>query len=147
MVSACAIILGGLWSHASSINDRLRAMNRERLELWRASSADAYCTERTVEIDTQVPLLLRRHRRVRDAIVALYVAILLYLASMFAIAGASLLDTPATLALLLFLVATLLLLDGVGLAILEIGISQNALEYEVSRVASLQLTCQQQSET
>ncbi len=137
MVSACAIILGGLWSHATSINDRLRVMNRERLDLWRAPSTDAYAAERTLEIDTQAPMLLRRHLRVRDAIVTLYAAVLVYLVSMFAIAGASLLNTPATLALLLFLVGTLLLLTGVGLAILEIRSSQAALEYEVKRVASL----------
>jgi hypothetical protein len=137
MITSCAIILGGLWSHASSINDRLRAMNRERLDLWRAPSADAYTAERMLEIDTQAPLLLRRHRRVRDAIVTIYVAILVYISSMFATAGAALLNISATLALLLFLAGTLLLLSGVLLAILEIRISQSALEYEVERVTSL----------
>ena len=69
-------------------------MNPERLELWRAPSADAYCAERMLEIATQAPLLLRRYRHVRDAIVALYAAIVVYLAGLFAIAGASLLNTP-----------------------------------------------------
>jgi uncharacterized membrane protein len=56
---------------------------------------------------------------------------------MFATAGAALLNISATLALLLFLAGTLLLLSGVLLAILEIRISQSALEYEVERVTSL----------
>ncbi len=136
-VSACAIILGGLWSHASSINDRLRGMNRERLELWCSSASDAYTVERLQEIDTQAPWLVRRHRRVRDAIVTIYASMLIYLLSMFAIAGAALLNMAATVALLLFLLGTLALLAGVLLAILEIRVAQNALEWEVNRVASL----------
>ncbi len=137
MISACAIILGGLWGHVSSINDRLRAMNRERLELWRAASADAYTMERLLQIDTQTPTLVRRHRRVIQAIVSMYGAILVYIVSMFAIAGASLVNISAALALLLFLVGTLLLLVAILLAILEIRISQTAIEFEVRRVGSL----------
>jgi hypothetical protein len=137
MVTACAIILGGLWNHASSINDRLRTMNHERLDLWRAPAADAYTAERTLEIDHQAPLLLRRHRRVRDAIVTVYGAILVYIVSMFAIAGSALLSLSGTLALALFLAATLLLLAGVLQAINEIRISQVTLEWEVNRVGSL----------
>ncbi len=137
MVTACAIILGGLWGHASAINDRLRGMNRERMELWRAPDTDAYTTERLLEIDTQAPWLVRRHRRVLDAIVDIYVAVLTYLLCMFSIAGAVLLNMAATLALLLFLLGTSALLVGILLAILEIRISQKALEWEVKRVGSL----------
>ncbi len=137
MISACAITLGGLWGHASAINDRLRTLNHERLDLWRAPSADAYTTERLLEIDTQTPILMGRHRRVLEAIVTMYVAILVYIASMFAIAGAVLLNISATLALLLFLAGTLLLLVAIVLAILEIRTAQTVIEYEVNRVASL----------
>ena len=137
MVTACAIILGGLWGHATSINDRLRAMNRERLELWHQPAADAYTSERLAEIDTQAPMLLRRHRRVRDGIVTIYTAILVYILSLFAIALAVLVNATAMPALLLFLGGTLLLLVGILLAILEIGISQSALDYETRRVEAL----------
>ncbi len=137
MISACAIILGGLWGHASAINDRLRAMNHERLELWRAAATDAYTVERLHQIDTQTPTLVRRHRRVIQAIVTIYGAILVYIVSMFAIAGASLANVSATFALLLFLTGTFLLLVAILLAILEIRISQVAVEFEVKRVAGL----------
>ena len=137
MISACAITLGGLWGHASSINDRLRAMNRERLDLWRAAATDVYTTERLLQIDTQTPTLVSRHRRVIQAIVAMYAAILVYIVSMFAIAGASLANISATFALLLFLAGTLLLLIAILLAVLEIRISQTAIEFEVNRVAGL----------
>ncbi len=139
MITACAIILGGLWGHASAINDLLRAMMRERLEIWRGPWLDNYSAERLQELDAQAPMLLRRHRRVRDAIVTIYAAILAYITSMFAIAGAALLNLRplVTLALLLFLAGTLLLLSGVLLAILEIRSSQSALDYEVNRVSGL----------
>lgn len=137
MVSACAILLGGLWSHASAINDRLRSMNRERLDLWRAPSTDAYGAERLLEIDKQTPLLVRRHRVLLDAIVIMYAAILVFIVSMFAIAGVALLNISATLALFLFLAGTLLLLVSILLAILEIRVARSALEFEVNRVASL----------
>ncbi len=137
MISACAIILGGLWGHASSINDRLRAMNGERLELWRAGAADAYMGERLLQIDTQTPTLVQRHRRVIQAIVTMYGAILVYIVSMFAIAGASLANISATFALLLFLAGTFLLLIAILLATLEVRISQTAIEFEVNRVAGL----------
>jgi hypothetical protein len=138
MVTACAIILGGLWTHAESINDRLRAMNQERLELWRQPpTADAYITERLAEIDAQAPMLLRRHHRVRQAIVMAYAAIMVYIVSMFAIALTVLRNTTGAPALLLFLTATLLLLVAVVLAILEIRISHRALEYETNRVEAL----------
>lgn len=137
MVSACAITLGGLWGHASSINDRLRAMNQERLELWRAAASDAYTTERLLQIDTQTPILVRRHRRVIQAIVTMYGAILVFIVSMFAIAATSVVNISAAVALVLFLAGTLLLLIAILLAILEIRISQTAIEFEVQRVGSL----------
>ncbi|MCW5849365.1 MAG: DUF2721 domain-containing protein [Anaerolineae bacterium] len=137
MISACAITVGGLWGHASSINDRLRAMNRERLELWRSASDDVYTTERLLQIDTQTPSLVCRHRRVIQAIVTIYAAILVYIVSMFLIAAASMMNISATLALLLFLAGTLLLLIAIVLAILEIRISQTAIEFEVQRAGRL----------
>jgi len=137
MVTACAIILGGLWGHIAAINDRLRLMNRERLELWRASSTDAYTSERLLQIDTQAPQLLRRHRLVLDAIVTIYAAMLVYLVSMLAIAGSTLLKIPASLALFLFLIGTLLALGGLLVAIFELRASQSALEWETRQVASL----------
>jgi hypothetical protein len=137
MITACAITLGGLWNHASSINDRLRSMNHERLDIWRKVSMDGYSTERTEEIDTQVPILVRRHRQMLQAIVAMYAAILIFVLSMFAIAGAELLHISATLALLLFLAGNFLVLIAILMAVAEIRNAQIALEYEVNRVAAL----------
>src|SRR3974377_2419465 len=80
MVNACAILLGGLLNHSSAINDRLRGMARERIELLRASGApgaDRLFGERLDEIDTQMPDLLHRLSLIRAAIMSVYGAILL----------------------------------------------------------------------
>ncbi len=137
MISACAITLGGMWGHLSSINDRLRAMNLERLDLWRASSTDAYTAERLKEIEVQTPILVSRHRQTLRAIDAMYIAILFYILCMFAIAAAELFKLPAIVALILFLAGTLLLLIAILETVLEIHSAQAAIEYEVKRVTAL----------
>ena len=138
MVTACAITLGGLMGHYQAVNDRLREMARERLDLVRGSP-DGLGRERLAEIDHQAPDLLRRHRLVRDAVLAIYGAIILFVASMLAIAVATVTGSVAvaTLVLALFLVGTLMLLVGVVLSAVEIRISHRALAYEVERVLKL----------
>jgi Protein of unknown function (DUF2721) len=87
MIMACAILLGGMQAQFAAINDRLRAMARERLELLRtpdgglsnvASLVGAYAIERLCEIDAQMPRLLRRHQLVHNAVLTLYCAVLVF---------------------------------------------------------------------
>ena len=90
MVTSCAILLGGLLGRYAAINDRLRAMNRERLDLWYAGATqDAFHMERLREIDAQMPDLLRRHKFVHNSVLAIFAAILIFVASMFVIAFAT----------------------------------------------------------
>ncbi len=58
MVNACAILLGGLLNQSAAVNDRLRGMTRERIEMLGTSgavTADRLLAERLDEIDTQLP--------------------------------------------------------------------------------------------
>src|SRR5579883_2348490 len=84
MVTSCALVLNGLLQRYAAVNDRLRAMARERLDLVRAaggelqaslSDADSYTRERLREIDHQIPDLLHRHSLIRDALLTVYLAI------------------------------------------------------------------------
>src|SRR5512142_2049855 len=80
MVNACAILLGGLLNHSAAINDRLRGMARERIEMLRtagAATVDRLWAERLDEIDVQLPDLLQRLGLIRAAILSVYGAILL----------------------------------------------------------------------
>ena len=137
MITACAITVGGFWSHVTSINDRIRAMNRERLDFWRTGALDAYAVERMGEINAQTPVLVCRHNRVISVIVFMYVTILMYILCMVFIAGTALFQLPATLALALFLAGTVTLLVAIVLAILELHSASAALEYEVERVDTI----------
>ena len=144
MVTTCSIMLGGLLGHYATVNDRLRAMSRERLYLLRmartkAAAADPIALERLDEIDSQVPELLRRHKLVRDAVLAVYCAILVFVADMFVIAVSAVVDYPwiASLVLIVFLTGTAALLLGVLLMAREIRSSHRAVEFEARRVLAL----------
>src|SRR5260221_14400670 len=98
MIPSCAIMLGGLLTRYAAINDRLRVMARERFDSVRtqaAGQADAFVVERVQEIDTQVPDLLHRHGLLRDALLAGYTAIIVFVLSMFLIAWAALNSSAA----------------------------------------------------
>jgi hypothetical protein len=144
MVTACAGFLNGLLSRYGAINDRLRALARERLDLLEScgvevAKAAGLARERLVEIDTQVPALLRRHRKVRDSVLVVYAAIVVFVVSMFVIAlAAAFGSTPiAIAALIVFLAATTLLLVGAVISVLEVRISHEAMHYEMHRVLEL----------
>lgn len=144
MVTACAILLGGLLSHYAAINDRLRALSRERLDRIRQANsespgADGLIAERLQEIDKQIPDLLHRHKLERDAVLSVYCAVLTFLFTMFVIAIAAAANSAevATVALVLFLIGTAVLSWGVLLTAVEVRQSQRAVEYEVRRVAGL----------
>src|SRR5205814_4710458 len=103
MVSACGIVLNGLLARYAAVNDRLRLMAHERWDLLRSASRsgpgdpseidpseiDPFVIERLQELDIQIPQLLQRHHRLRDAVLLLYIAMLLFIACMVAIGAAA----------------------------------------------------------
>lgn len=140
MVSACAILLTGLLNRYAGVNDRLRAMTRERLDLvFAAPPVAALAHERLREIDIQLPQLLHRHRTLRDAALALYSAVLVFVLCMFGIALAAATNSAwaATGALIIFLAGTTGMGIGIGLVALEVRTSDRAIQYEVARVGGL----------
>jgi hypothetical protein len=144
MVTACALILNGVLARYAAVNDRLRALNRERLDLFRAGSGpeqggDEVAQERLEEIDEQAPELVRHHKLLHDGLLAVYFAVLVYVADMFVIAWAVAGDSAgwATAALLVFLGATAALLGGVLLTAIEVRTSHRAVQAETARVRAL----------
>src|SRR5260370_4535829 len=114
MISSCARFVNGMLRHYQSIAARLRAMHRERLELLQTVGTSTTAevsvdiiVQRILEIDTQLPNMLRRHKLIRDAVVAIGVAISIFITSMFIIALATAANSPlaAVIALLPFLIA------------------------------------------
>lgn len=148
LVTTCALLLNGLLARYAAVNERLRLMARERLDLLRTDRSsrptsgegvDPLTAERLSQIDSQIPELLGRHRLIRNAILIIDCAILVFIASMILIAIATVIgiDGLGTVTLPVFLGGTILLLTGAILMAIEESRSHRALEYEVRRMMRL----------
>jgi drug/metabolite transporter (DMT)-like permease len=143
MVTACAIIISGMMTEYGAINDRIRGLDQERLNLLRAGLAaavlDPVAKERIGEIDTQVPRLVHRHEQVQIAILLAYGAILCLVASMISIAIATRVNPVATVTLVLFLGGVVTLLVSIAWMAREIRGSHDAVRFDAQTVRSLSL--------
>jgi hypothetical protein len=147
LITAAAILSGALLAMYGSVNDRMRAMNRERLEILTGTAGilllvaevPASGQERLTQIDTQLPMLLRRHRLIHNAVLLIYAGVAVLVLSVIAIAVAVTNGSGAvgTAALVLVLAGTVTLLGGLLFAARSIMISMDAIDYEVKRALSL----------
>ncbi len=148
MVTACAILVGGMLTQYNQTNDRLRAFAKERLNLLRtedggiASISDirqTFAKERLVELDTQLPRLLRRYRHVRNAVLTMYCAVLVFFACMLTISVAYWFQSSgwAISALALFLVGMLTALTGMVQHALYVLGGNVSVMYETERILKL----------
>ena len=147
LITTAAILSGALLTMYGSVNDRMRAMDRERLDiltgtagtLLPAAGVPPAGRERLTQIDTQLPMLLRRHRLLHNAVLLVYAAVGVLVLSVIAIAVAVTASSgPAgTAALALVLAGTVTLLGGLLSAARSIMISMDAIDYEVRRALSL----------
>jgi hypothetical protein len=147
LVTAAAILSGALLTMYTSIDARMRAMNNERLDIFTDDAGALLTTvdmpasarERLSQLDHQLPLLLRRHRLLHNAVLLIFAGVSILVLSVIAIGVAvtSPSDTVGTVALALVLLGTVTLLAGLLLSARSIMISQDAIDYEVARVLSL----------
>ena len=147
LITAAALLSGALFTMYGSINDRMRVMSRERLDILTgdagalrpASQAPPSGRERLTQIDAQLPLLLRRHRLLHDAILLIFAGVAVLVLSVIAI-GVAVTNRSggiSTAALVLVLVGTVTLLTGLLFAARSIMVSMDAVHYEVQRALSL----------
>ncbi|MGQ9682215.1 MAG: DUF2721 domain-containing protein [Anaerolineae bacterium] len=138
MISACGLLLLGLQNRYGRINDRLRALARERVQLL-PERTDPLAAARLIAIEKQLPDLLRRLRRQRDAVLCFFWAVVafvldsLLIALQFVASGAAV----RALVLLVFMAGMILVLAGALLAAGEIGISARAVVAEVEEIGKL----------
>jgi hypothetical protein len=95
--------------------------------------------ERVSQIDLQLPMLLHRHRLLKNAVLAIFAAIAVLVLSVIIIGAAVTSGSGAVgvAALVLVLAGTLTLLVGLLLATRSIRMSQDAIDSEVKRALSL----------
>ncbi|HUI60194.1 MAG TPA: DUF2721 domain-containing protein [Steroidobacteraceae bacterium] len=148
LITAAAILSGALLTMYGSVNDRLRAMDGERLgiltgaagTLLSAAEVAPAGRERLTQIDTQLPMLLRRHHLLHNAVLLIYAGVAVLVLSVIAIGvavtGSS--GAAGTAGLGLVLAGTATLLGGLLLAARSIMISMGAIDYEVRRTLSLE---------
>jgi hypothetical protein len=147
LITAAALLSGALLAMYGSVNDRMRAMSHERLDiltgadgtLLPAAQASPSGRERLTQIDAQLPLLLRRHRLLHDAILLIFGGVAVLVLSVIAI-GVAVTNRSGGIgvaALVLVLVGTMTLLTGLLFAARSIMVSMDAVHYEVQRALSL----------
>ena len=145
MVTACTSYINMLSFDYQSIVSGIRSMSREHLDLLQAASSgetgvsistlDAVSRERLHEIENELPGLLQRHGFIRNALLCINVAILIFIASMFLIAAAAFTTIPpgAFIALLAFLAGIGMVFIGVVQVIRDNSRSHRDVIYEAMR--------------
>ena len=140
LITACMLFQNGILIRYASIGQRIRSLSHERFELIGSDKiGEEFNLERLRTIDRQLPLLIRRHRLIQKAALLTYSAISIFITTMFAIALSVALNAGVigTIALMLFLVGTGVLLISTFFMALEIRISHVALCYEVHQITLL----------
>lgn len=137
LLSVCTLIQNGILARYTSVGDRIRKIDQDRLKLLEDQSA-LNRSERMALVDKQIPIFIRRHGLLQKAALTVYIAMLLLLLCMFTIAICVILDSSgwAMAALALFLLGAAILVVGVSLTALEIRISHLALCYELRRLST-----------
>lgn len=145
MISGCALVLNGLLNRYESIGGRLRLMHIELLDLLRtreqnqaehAAKSQSIDLNRQLEIEEQIPRLMRRYTLVRNAVLLVEVAVITFVVDMFAIALADLLPSfnpLATILLVGFLLGVTFLLISLTFSIVEVYDSHREVAYEAVR--------------
>ncbi len=137
LMSVCTLVQNGILTRYTSVGDRMRKIDQERLDLLQKSGADTYWKERMNLLDKQIPIFIRRHGLLQKAALSIYVALLTLLLCMFAIALAVILNSNwlSTVVLALFLIGAGILVTGVFFCALEVRISHLAICYELRRLS------------
>jgi hypothetical protein len=147
LITTGGILSNGLLMMYGAVNDRMRTMTHERWQLLTGPGGSLLAKdqvpaseqERLAEIDRQLPMLLRRHALLHDAVLLIFCALVVLVLSVIAIALAVTLHSAgfATAALVLVLAGTAVMLVGLLAAARSLAFSRNAVEYEVSRALAI----------
>ena len=137
MISASALIILALQGKYSQLIDRLRALNDERR---RMKQSPQYSEQRFANIVEQIEAILFRARLVRNSIMSLYLAIMLFVVSSIVI-GVRLtlgINVPIQPSLIVFMAGMLFVLAGVLYILRDIGSAYKVAQLEVRGVKELE---------
>jgi Protein of unknown function (DUF2721) len=148
LLTVGGLVTNGLLTVYSDVNDRMRDMTRERIEILTGpgheklepAGVPVMDRERLHEIGIQIPMMLRRHKLTRLSVLTIYCSIAVLGLSIVVIAIAVGLDDEVAgrVALGLVLAGTIILLLGIGIAGRSLAKSADAITYAVERTQSLE---------
>lgn len=147
LITTGGMITNGLLTMYGAVNDRMREMTQERLEILTGSAGElldpasvpASGRERLTEIRDQLPLMLQRHGLVRHSVLFIYAGLGLLGLSVIGIAIAVQTESEifGSVALGLVLGGTVVMLVGLTFAARSLFRSADAIRYAVERTSSL----------
>ncbi len=145
LLTVGGMLSNGLITIYNDIDNRMREMTRERLEIRRGpagqvlddDSVPAIDQERLYEIGVQLPMMLRRHKLTRVSVLTIYVAIAVFGLSIvvIAIAVSANDEIAGRVALGLVVAGTIIMLLGLAVAATSVARSADAITYAVERTA------------
>lgn len=137
MISACGLLLLTMQNRYGRLNDRLRELTRERMELSEQNSPSQ--SKHRTAIDSQIPDLLKRNKILRDALVSTFSAVLCFILVIFFIALVlfNMTQLNPLFPLLVFFVGQFFLLLGITCMVWEAFISHRAVTYETREILNL----------
>jgi hypothetical protein len=145
LLTVGGMLSNGLITIYNDIDNRMRDMTRERLQIRRGPAGQvldpaivaAIDQERLAEIGAQLPMLLRRHKLTRLSVLTIYVALVVLGLSIVVIALAITLDDQiAGRVALGFVLAGTIMLLGLGVAAMSLAKSADAITYAVKRTTN-----------
>jgi hypothetical protein len=140
LITACGLLLNSLGSRYAAVTNRLRGLGHERFELLQKPHQNDldfdFQQERIRQIESQVPPLLCHHQALHCSIFRIYIAIALFLSSMFVLAGAAIIGWRVleSLALLVFLAGVGFLFVSIVLVAIDFRQSHKVAESEVREI-------------
>jgi lysylphosphatidylglycerol synthetase-like protein (DUF2156 family) len=147
LLTTGGLLSNGLLTVYNSINDRIREMTRERIEILSGPEGEILersgvrpsGLERLTQIEEQLPRLLRRHQLTRTSLLTIYLAIAVLGLSILIIALAVSEDSESIgrAALGLVLAGTACLISGLAVAATSLAKSADAIPYAVERTQAL----------
>lgn len=138
MISASALIILALQGKYSHLIDRLRSLNDERRKL-RQHAGQSVSSQRLAGVVAQIEIILTRARLVRNSIVSLYIAIIMFILSSIII-GVRLalgIKIPIGPSLIVFMVGMIFVLAGTIYALRDIARAYSVALIEIGGVREL----------
>ena len=145
MISACGLLCVALYNRLASIVTRLRQFHHERLKVYtefpgRAGAERDALNLRFKGLEHQAHHMLERGRMMRSSLMCMVTCVLSMTVCSLLIGISLIVEHSYPFAVAMFVLGLLLMSAGVVLALLELRISLQQVEYEHGRIVALTLS-------